>query len=207
MFEGGFSHRSRAFFFSFAALGFWLIWCLDPLLNNKPESFQAAGSIIVAWGIYSYGRERSTREKILNSINTGAIISAVNRVSAAQEFHESVAENTANIHLLNHYRLIKSLGMKAPEVGDLNSAIAKLEAILANRERHDELYDKFVKMHDVVLEDTNQMRSARDGHEPWVKFLTKLELYFVLFGTLQWGYGNLWVETLHEDLLPYFINK
>jgi hypothetical protein len=203
--RGG-NFRTKAYTVTFLAVAFWLVWCLDPLLNNKPERFQAAGSIMVAWGIYRFGKERLTREKILNSANAGAIISAINRLSAAQSFHESLAENTANMHSLNHYKLMKQLRVKSQHIDDIDSAIEELEARLSDRTKHDELYDKFVSLHNDVTDAVDEKSVARNRHEPWVGYLASLELYFVIFGTLQWGYGNFWVETLHQGLIPYFVN-
>ena len=206
MFEGLLGNKARAFLFVIGAISIWLIWSLEPMLSNEPIRFQAAGSIIVAWSIFSFGRDKILREKSISTTENNAIISEISRLRNHLEFSESLAENTANSHTLQHYQLLKSLGMTYPTISDLDQEIKILEDLLADKEHHSQQYEALKVAHNSSIHAIKRSKIVRKEQEPWIRLLTKLELFFAIFGTLQWGYGNVWIEILHNEIVSNLPN-
>ena len=207
MFEEWFGHKLRAFLFLLSSTGIWLVWCLGPLLANEPSRFQATGSIIVAWGIFSFGRNKIKREKSIAMTEKNELVSAIEYIRQQLSFHESLATNTANVHTLQHYQLLETLGMNYENGPDLEKEIAHFEKLTGDHSNHNRLHAELLAKQKTALNDATRMKSVRSEQQPWVQLLTKLELFFVIFGTLQWGYGDVWVELLHNELIPLLNGK
>ena len=79
-------HIVSASLFSICAIGIWAVWSLPAFLQNNPADFQASGSIIVAYAIYSYGRDRTSRERAVAKSQENALISSHNMILKRLEF-------------------------------------------------------------------------------------------------------------------------
>ncbi|MFK7964935.1 MAG: hypothetical protein AB8C46_13310 [Burkholderiaceae bacterium] len=67
----------------------WLILCLPPLLSNRPDSFQASGSIIVVVAILIYARERTRRESEVSQAQRIQIVALLDEHENWGAYHES----------------------------------------------------------------------------------------------------------------------
>lgn len=176
----------------------WLAWSLPPILAKNPEAFQAAGSIIVAWSILFYARDRSSREKLIQQHRHNAMILVANRLDARIEFADSLANNTADMHTLAYAKVLKKLGLQDSELGNTDQIIDNLEASYREAEeptsKHSQLYQKLVTAETEATAAIELMTSEESVQSPWVRLLYNVELLFAAFGTLQWGYGNQWLE-------------
>lgn len=188
--------RVSAFFL--IALSIWAIWSVNPFFSNNPTDFQAAGSIIVAWAIFFYGRDRLFRENAINASHKALFVAAYNSVNARLAFHQSLAENTQNMNSLAYAKLLKMLGIKDQDLGDNDDAIEDLERSLQETEQH---YQLGQNSRDADVELERQL-SLSDETElvqgKWTRILYVVELAMVVFGTIQWGYGDRWVVATHN---------
>ena len=146
-------HIVSASLFSICAIGIWAVWSLPAFLQNNPADFQASGSIIVAYAIYSYGRDRTSRERAVAKSQENALISSHNMILKRLEFQESLAENTSNMHSLSYLKLCKALGLRDDAVGDQDAAISVLEQNMREYMEHYTLYDKLVNAYEHAEED------------------------------------------------------
>lgn len=192
----------RKFLFILIALIIWAIWSLGPLLNNNPADFQAAGSIIVAWAIVFYGRERVSREKIRGIYQSNALFSSIKYLETRQQMHEKIAENTANRDALCHFRLLETLGLKDTAVPDQLLAIRELEMLAKDDTENEKLYRDFRSAQERSHAYRNEWNEHEERHEPWLRVIARLETVAVVFGTLQWGYGDRWVKMIHDTTIP-----
>ncbi len=192
----------RIFLFFIIAICIWAIWSLGSLINNNPADFQAAGSIIVAWAIVDYGQDRKSREKIRNMYQTNLVLSAIKYQAALLEMHERRAENTANRDALVHFRLLETLGLKDSAVADQRLAIKELEALAEDNSENERLHNQLVSAQKLAQSDQEAWVAHEKEYEPWLRYVARAELVMVVFGTLQWGYGDRWVATVHTQLVP-----
>jgi hypothetical protein len=56
--------RARVLLFHLVFLAVWCVFSLPAFLRNDPTSFQAAGSIVVAFAIYNLSRARADYERV-----------------------------------------------------------------------------------------------------------------------------------------------
>tara|TARA_R100000365_G_C2734282_1_gene63922 strand:+ start:826 stop:1248 length:423 start_codon:yes stop_codon:yes gene_type:complete len=130
-----------------------------------------------------------------------ALIDTINRVDTELKFHASLAHNTANHQTLAYLKVLKKLGLNDSGVSDTGKEIAALEALLKDQREHESIHESLVQASTQAKETVERLGSMSNVQQPWARFLGKMELAFVIVGTLQWGYGNIWVETLHKELL------
>ena len=183
--------------FFLVAFSIWATWSIAPFFQNRPADFQAAGSIVVAWAIFFYGKDRLFRENAIHSSNKALFTAAHNSLNARLEFHRSLAENTQNMNSLAYARLLRVLGLRDEELGDNDKAIQNLEATSEETEAHYKLGED-ARRADMELEKqigrSNEMEEVQGK---WTKIVYIAELGLVIFGTIQWGYGDRWVEAVH----------
>lgn len=189
-------HWLRASFSSIIAIFIWAIWSLPSLIENRPVDFQASGSIIVAWAIFSYGRDRAKREKAISNAQTNAMVSAHNYLHAELEFSKSLSHNTSNMHSLSHLKILQALGMQDSNVKDTEEAIKSLELEAADQFEHNSLFAKLQVASKKAEDDLKMATNMNIEQGKWVGHITRVELVFAIIGTLQWGYGDRWVTAI-----------
>ncbi|WP_424942320.1 hypothetical protein [Aliiroseovarius crassostreae] len=187
----------RISLFFLVALFIWAIWSLEPLLKNNPADFQAAGSIVVAWAILFYGRDRLARENAIHSSNKALLVAAHNSIEARLELHKSIAENTQNMNMMAYAKLIRLLGIRDSELGCNDEAIERLELTVNDTKKHIELHEAAVDADGELSKQLELSNDVESTQKPWTKLLYRAELGFAVFGTLQWGYGDKWVGAAH----------
>lgn len=194
-------HKIRAtlFFISFVAI--WSVWSLPPLIANQPEEFQAAGSIIVAWGILFLIPQRVRHESTIRVAEEIAIVSLIERLEAHRKISDSKTELTFDLHMAQIAQLSKHVGapnLIGPETDEEIGALSK-----SIQERTGGRTHMPPPKEDATAQRSlDQLRSIRSNFNPWLKLLWRIELGFMAFGTLQWGYGNQWVGPIHETAGP-----
>ena len=82
----------------------------------------------------------------------------------------------------------------------MDHAIADLETTQADHEAHNEFYEKLVEATENATEASETWAEIEHEEEPWTTLVGRVELVFIVFGTIQWGYGNHWVINLHKYL-------
>lgn len=187
----------RAALSTLSYLGVWIAFSLPPLLNNQPEAFQAAGSIVVAWGVLFIGTKKIQYETSLRIADEVMITSALNRLEAHRRISDERTELTFDVHMLQiaqisaHSGVPNTIGPQSPEeIQDLSESIQQRtsKGMFRPPPPEDEQATKAL----------TQLKSIRSKFDPWVKLMWRMELTFVIFGTLQWGYGNHWAVALYE---------
>ena len=192
--------RLRVSAYFLIAFFIWAIWSIEPFFANRPQDFQAAGSIIVAWAIFFYGRNRLIREDAIHASNKQLFVASHNFLITHLELHQSKADNTANMNSLSYARLLKMFGLKDREMGDTDEAIEALKRSVDNLEKHTQLVEN-ARAADAALTDSIEFNQKTEGAETtWAKIIYRVELGLVIFGTLQWGYGDRWVNSFHKNL-------
>jgi len=195
-------HRTRAALFIIVTVFIWCSFSLVPLLENNPDSFQAAGSIIVAWAVIFYVRNRTSRERQISLAQRDAMICSFNRQEAFREFADSLANNTANMFSLSYLTLLRTLGLQDEFISDMDKEIANLRTAQSETKAHDKLYDRMLEANDRSNQANATWMDFEKSQQPWTTLLGRVELVFIVVGTIQWGYGNHWVVALHSYIAP-----
>ncbi len=126
------------------------------------------------------------------------ITDAIQLGQARQEYDASLAENTANVHMLNHLQLLRTLGLRDTNIPDIDLEVSKLKQLTEDRTEHNKIYKNLVDKSEQVKKSQEASDRVSNVQGKWAKRVGRVELWFVIFGTLQWGYGNKWVETLKD---------
>ena len=88
--------------------------------------------------------------------------------------------------------------MRDDAVGDQDAAISVLEQNMREYMEHYSLYDKLVNAYEHAEEDRKLAIKTSDLQSKWITIIGTIELWFLIFGTLQWGYGDRWIRILDE---------
>ena len=184
-----------------AALLIWIIWCLPPLLQNNPAAFQAAGAIVICYGVYSYGRRRSSWEKSESASQNNITIAAINYIQTKIDLQDALSHNTADMNTVVYLRLLSTLGLEDRNVKDKKATILELEAGIADSKKTEDLHDKLTDQ----IEELNMLTKTHQDNQAasskWGAIFGRLELWFVIIGTLQGAYGGKLVELVNSEFL------
>tara|TARA_Y100000815_G_C13303217_1_gene485424 strand:+ start:783 stop:1436 length:654 start_codon:yes stop_codon:yes gene_type:complete len=188
--------RLKTFLFVLCSFAIWCNFCLAALLSNDPSGFQTSGTIIIAWGVFWYGRDRVAFEKSIQATQRNQLFSAVNHLNARLDYHESLTENTQNQNTLSHLKLLKVLNIKDQMGRTPDADIASLEELLSDQTRHDNIFEKLRKETELVASDKEIAKQLNFSQSHWEKVSGRVELWFIIIGTLQSGYGDQFVTIL-----------
>ena len=193
--------RYTGYFLCFS--GIWAIFSLGHLMANEPEAFQAAGSIVVAFAVFTLARSRVSYESALRRSQEIFIAAYLKKLDEQRKINEQRTENTFRMHALQIAQM--SMHLNVPSiVGPSNAEELRRE--------EEELQQLFANgSHFPPIEAVSELGKAQtqletnvSNLEPWANFIWKLEVFFIILGTLQWGYGNFWVTFIHEQVIPTF---
>ena len=74
--------------------------------------------------------------------------------------------------------------------------IASLEELLSDQTRHDNIFEKLRKETELVASDKEIAKQLNFSQSHWEKVSGRVELWFIIIGTLQSGYGDQFVTIL-----------
>ena len=177
----------------------WLTLCLPPLIVNKPEAFQASGSIIVVLAILIYARERARRENVVTQAQRSQIVAMLEEHDKWGSYHESRAIRSSMENEVQLLNVRRSIEHDAKEQAQLRERIVSLQQALdENAKTHADLYAQMQQSHASWIDVHKDAEEVVQVQAPAAKTVERLEIFLIVFGTLQWGYGDRWVEYLHR---------
>lgn len=177
----------------------WLAWCLPSLLANLPDAFQASGSVIVVMAVVIYARERSKRESEVTQAQRRQIVAMLNEHDHWGSFHESRVSRSAlknEIQLLELRRLMSSGESAIKSVDDRIASVQ--QELIDTSDKHARLHENMQQSHANWVKINSDAEDIVLRQAPTAKAMEKLEIFLVALGTLQWGYGDRWVEMFHN---------
>jgi len=175
----------------------WLVWCLPPLIGNRPDDFQASGSVIVLLAVLIYARERVRRENEVFDAQRLQIVSMLEQHDSWGDFHASQTKRDTIENDIKILRLRSAMKLSKDEHQEIDQRIEKLSIDLSDgAERHGQLEKKFEVSHAASMKANVASEETVRLQTPNAKAVEKLELALIAYGTLQWGYGDRWVEYL-----------
>ncbi|WP_146684007.1 hypothetical protein [Thioclava sediminum] len=190
-----------------AYIGIWILNCVPPLLQGKHEAFQASGTIIICFAILRIGLDRAKYEESISKADRETIVSAINRLEAHRELNEQRLALTFDIHMsLISKGLLKS-GIEntyGPNTEEENRALCfDIERTIGATGG----YYAVPEDNDLAKAITD-LKLARDKYAPWKNRLFRIEIAFLVIGTLQSGYGAAFSRWLQENnILIYILDK
>lgn len=199
--------KIRAFLFVITAFAFWALFSLEALLENKPLDFQAAGSLVVCIAIFQYGLQKIKGTEYLANVNDTMVFTTLSYLRSRFEFTDSLTKNTFNLRELNRANLIKKLDLGA-SYEDVDEKIEELENFFENLADHESKHQKMIARERAMLDAHAVWERNNNQQRSWAKLSGNIELALLIFGTLQWGYGDRWVRAIFADPnLSNFISK
>jgi hypothetical protein len=190
-------HWLRATMAILLYVAIWSNFSLPALLRNDPFAFQAAGSIIVAWAIITIGRERFQSEESLQNAQYGSIVSALNRLEKHREVNEERLSTTFDLHLFYISQNADKLGI--PNPNNLSRDDMRAWAMDLNKILYEKSGPVQIEEDQLVKDSLDYLKEVRETTGVWVKLQRRVEIVFLVFGTLQWGYGNKFVEAIYSN--------
>lgn len=195
---------TRKSLFALVMVLFWFLISLPALSSGDPLAFQASGSLVVAAGIILLATRRLDFSQRIQNSELAALLAAINRLEALRKLTEERLHITFDLHMLQIAELSRRAGVPNPNGPETTDEIRKhaeeLERRIAGRTEippPPEETDAITAINDLT--------TAREFFDPWLPFLWRLELLFIIFGTLQWGYGNQWVVLFYANAPEAFL--
>ncbi len=189
----------RMTLFFLLALMIWLVFCLPPLLTNRPDAFQASGSLIVIMAILIYARERALRQNDVALAQRNQINAMLDEHDTWGSYHESRVKRSALETEAQLIELRCAVSDNKEQTSELNSRIAQIQKTLSeSRSHHEHLHQQMQKSHAKWVEVHSDAEEIVQSQGPAAKSLERLEIALVVIGTLQWGYGDQLVRHLYS---------
>ncbi len=189
----------RALLYTLSYLAIWANFSLPHLIENRPVEFQAAGTLIIAWAIFFLGRHRLQYEQATHSAETHALIASLNRLEAHRTINEERLNLTFDLHMLQLSELSKKVGIPNP-FGPTTAAEISDHALSIQKRMNGKVEIEAPEEDRIVAEAIKSLKANKKEIVPWTKLTWKIELFFLVAGTLQSGYGSFWVTIIHSHL-------
>lgn len=191
--------KHRRLVLTFLAVGVWTAWCLPPLLQNQPEAFQASGSVIVIMAVLIYARERARRESEVVGAQRAQIVAILDDHETWGDYYSSQLRRKETETDLKFLQLRQAIEKGKVGKAALKKQATQLEYQLAESAKlHGQYFRKMELSHKASKKTYESTERTVRLLAPAAKAFERLELALVAFGTLQWGYGDHWVEYLHS---------
>ena len=162
-------------------------------LANEAEWFARFGSLIVAWALLNITRSRENYSRYLTNVEQNRNIRNHNHLTRKLELVGDSMSLTFDLHATQIAQINRKLGQDNPFVENSPEAI---EAFGRDVEERLESAPWVAES----LEMNSDFRDSEAGHQndiklysKWIKFTWSLEVTLILWGTIQWGYGDLLV--------------
>lgn len=162
--------------------------------KGEADWFARFGSLIVAWALITLSVKREQYNKRLWIIERTRIVRNLNNQVKTREWMQSSLDLTFDIHASQIAQLSRRLGLGNPFGLHNDKAIKDFCDDVDRRFMEADWMKKSEQTHREFITLENDYHQQLEQLEGWSKLLWRLEFLLVLWGTIQWGYGDLLVN-------------
>lgn len=189
--------NTKQVLFATIPLAFFGLWSIRLFLDGEDDWFSRLGSLIVAWALVNLAVRREKYSQHLWKTERGRIISILNSQTKAQDMLQESLSRTFNLHASQIAQLNHSHGQDNPFVENTPEAIQKFCRDVENEIKE----PANANVSEILISEASKREKTYQEelwrYTGWGKLLWRLEVLLILWGTIQWGYGDLLVKWWH----------
>ena len=199
------SENTRQVLFAAAPMVFFGILSFQLFSSGHAEYFSRLGSLILVWAIINLSFRREEFATALFEAERNRLVAHNNRLVEKLDLMQQSLHRTFNLHAAQIAKLSQIVYTPNPFIEDDPSKIdAFYEEVCASI--NDTEWQKIAldnhQSNEKIEREYNDARSRLSG---WNRFIFKAEMLLIIWGTIQWGYGDLFVEALHPLYQNHFL--
>lgn len=174
------------------------------LTQAEHDWFSRLGSIIVAWALIMIALRRDKYERYLWRIERSRIIAQINKQVQMRDMMQESLALTFDIHALEIMQINEKIGNRGTFLQPRETTLQELETDISNRYTTAPWVSSSETLIEELAENETQYQSELKRFSSWSVFFLRLEILLVVWGTLQWGYGDLfatWARQVLQSLI------
>ncbi|KJZ20685.1 hypothetical protein [Loktanella sp. S4079] len=179
----------------FALFG-WL--SVQLILANEPDWFARLGSLIVAWAIFYLSRSQSTFNTVNQKWEHQRTQSHLVYLRKQFEADRQALELTFDIHACQHAQIAQVLQVPNPfcenDAEKVESFCRDVQKRLEENSGENPLSD----LSNILNQFEERYARSHESNTIWLKTIWWTEFTLLIWGTIQWGYGDLLVDWIHS---------
>ena len=193
-----FENQLRPILFSAIPFMFFGLVSLNLALTNEPSWFSRLGSVMIIWAVGSLSVQREQHASAAARWERHRVTAHLNQMRQLDRMRQESLDLTFDIHATQIAQIATRVGLPNPFVeGDPQ----KLENFCKDVQRRMQASTVSQRSKEAVdglraIED-DYLNSMRDI-DKWSRKIWRIEVVLLLWGTLQWGYGDLFIQWLHS---------
>ena len=172
-------------------------WSIHLVANQDADSFSRFGSFIVAIAILNFSFLRESFSQAATLWDRKWIDENIKQLHEMDALMKKVIDLHIDAQKNQTAQAAQDLNNpRADAVDDLRVDESSRNNI-QNRTDMGSIEDGFKKLAEKKRELETDYNTYKKGINDWSKFLWPAELFLLFWGTLQWGYGDLFVHWFH----------
>jgi hypothetical protein len=178
---------------------FFGIISVNLLISGNDEFFSRLGSAIIAWAVFNLTLRRDAFASALFEVERNRLVAHNNRQISQFDLMQESLNRTFDLHAAHSAQVAMKLGMPNPFV---ESDPIKVREFCERVDRNlndpdwEERAQEVISRNGEIEKEYAREKSRLGG---WTRLIFKAEAVLIIWGTLQWGYGDLLVKSFHAN--------
>jgi len=188
------SENTKKIMYGAIPLIFFGIISTQLFIAKESDYFARLGSLIVVWALLNLTISRDNYSRHLARLERSRVIKIINHQSRLRELMGDSIELTFDLHASQIAQINRALGQENPFVENNIDAIKEFGADIEKRMESAPWVDESKDMISKFRNSETDFTKEADIYNSWSRFIWLLEVTLLLWGTVQWGYGDLLVD-------------
>lgn len=169
-------------------------------LGNEADWFARLGSLIVAWALIGLSMRREKYSNYIWRIERDRIFRVINLQVDKQDLRDESLHLTFDLHASQIAQIGKELGKPNPFVENDDKAIKDFCLDVEKRRKEARWPEESSALMQALNDADSDFRKEFSKFSAWRTFVWRFEVLLIIWGTLQWGYGDLAVTWYHSKV-------
>lgn len=174
----------------------------DLLVAEEPEWFARLGSLMVVWAILNYTVQKEAYSKSSVLWDQVRVFEHLNQMRKLDELRQDSLNLTFDIHATQIAQLALLHDMPQPFVENNKESIKTFCDDVSDRMAKSTVYTDSTDLIEKLEAFEDDYKSVFVEHSQWSSVFTLLEILLLIWGTVQWGYGDcfvIWVRGMNQS--------
>ena len=187
------SENTKQLLFAAIILSYFGWVSVDLFLSGEALWFSRLGSAIVAWAIINIGVSREKYSAYLWTIERQRIVNNLNKQTKLHEMSGDSISLTFDLHATQIAQISHHVGLPNSFVENESNKIKEFCFDVERRMEEAPWVEKSKELLREFRELEKEYRNKIKLYTRWQKLFWRLEVVLLVWGTIQWGYGDLLV--------------
>ena len=195
----GHSDTTRQVLFYSMPFAIFLFWSWTLLVENKASDFSRLGSLVTAWAIINLSVRREQYAEAVSNWGTNRTLKHLNQIRELDEMREESLHLTFDLHATQIVQICHRLGLPNAFVENEAEKIRSFCDNVQERLTKGDAPQRSTMAIEKLREFEASYNARVPTYERWRKITWRLEITLIILGTVQWGYGDIFVSWYHSN--------